>query len=115
MEAEVALHTFGWAPRSAMEANHEPRVSAVKFGDGYEQRSPDGVNHRLAKYRVEFRGTKDRITAIHNFLFDHGAVRAFLWTPPDAWLQGRYVCRKWSRKSYNTYAEISAEFDEVVV
>ncbi|MGL4416301.1 MAG: phage tail protein, partial [Plesiomonas shigelloides] len=49
MEAEVALHTFGWAPRSAMEANHEPRVSAVKFGDGYEQRSPDGINHRLAK------------------------------------------------------------------
>ncbi|MDA1380593.1 phage tail protein [Plesiomonas shigelloides] len=69
----MALHTFGWAPRSAMEATHEPRVNAVKFGDGYEQRGLMASITQLAKYRVEFRGTKDRAKAIHEFLSDRWA------------------------------------------
>ncbi|MDI6029558.1 hypothetical protein QBK99_25795 [Corticibacterium sp. UT-5YL-CI-8] len=58
--------------------NFEPRIKKAEFGDGYSQRSPDGLNSNLAtleasfevlvgteaKFLLDFRGT-GRLQAVH--------------------------------------------------
>lgn len=41
------METFKWKVKPDMKKEFEPRVKSVKFGDGYEQRRPDGINNNL--------------------------------------------------------------------
>ena len=38
---------FIWTPSYNESAEISPRVLAVRFGDGYTQRTPDGINNNL--------------------------------------------------------------------
>lgn len=38
---------FYWLPEDGMKTENKPSIKTVRFGDGYEQRSPNGLNHSL--------------------------------------------------------------------
>ncbi|WP_244598897.1 phage tail protein [Escherichia coli] len=38
---------FYWLPEDGMKTENKPSIKTVRFGDGYEQRSPNGLNHAL--------------------------------------------------------------------
>ncbi|WP_289709328.1 phage tail protein [Escherichia coli] len=42
---------FHWLPEDGMKTENKPSIKTVRFGDGYEQRSPNGLNHSLRVFR----------------------------------------------------------------
>lgn len=108
------MERFTWYPRPGMGIKTKPLVKVVKFGDGYEQRTPSGLNVQLSTYNVTFRVTKDEGGTLRGFLSRHGGYKAFLWQPPDSKVEIKVVCREWDIKIQEVYMEISCRFEEVV-
>ncbi len=49
----------------------------VRFGDGYSQRAPAGLNADLKTYSVTLSVSREEATALESFLAEHGAGRPF--------------------------------------
>ena len=113
---EIIPHFF-WVPSYAPSINSEPTVNIVKFGDGYEQRSPENINSNLLKVSLSFDKRDEAETkAISHFLHQRGAQEAFAFTPPSPYgSMKKFVCRSWdvTMNFQNNYS-ISATFEEVV-
>lgn len=108
------MATFTWIPDWGAQEQHRPRVRRVQFGDGYQQRSADGINTKPRSWTLTFGGRTDaERTAILDFLNARGALEAFDWTPPSG-AAGKWVCEQWSRTA-TTYGAttIQATFSEV--
>lgn len=59
------------------------RIRRAGFGDGYEQRSADGINAKALAYQLVFRQVRDvKARRVLDFLKAVGGVEAFIWTPP---------------------------------
>ena len=70
-------------PDKGMTRSSKPRVRIAKFGDGYEQRIVDGINHLEESYSVNFSNrTRVIIDDIMAF-FDSRKGDSFDFTIPD--------------------------------
>lgn len=84
------METFTWpVDLSGASRRQQQPVRTVKFGDGYEQRQPDGIAPPLKVRTASRTGRKAEIDAIEAFLLRH-AVKPFIWTPCDD-VRGHYV------------------------
>jgi len=83
------------------------RMLSAGFGEGFEQRSQDGINTVKETWRVSWRDipTATAVT-IKTFLNLRGTVEAFLWTPP-AGTQLKVVMRKGYKETYNKTENVS--------
>lgn len=108
------MRTFTWLPEESLKVTVKPKVKVVMLGDGYEQRTPDGINNQLRSYSLQFSGTGQDIRAIDNFLTEHGAVTAFVWTPQDSGVMGVFKCEEWDLTINGYWNALSAKFQEVV-
>lgn len=108
------METFHWRPQNSSTASISPKVKAIKFGDGYEQRIKDGINNDLRSYSVTFVGLTENIDLIDDFLIRHNAVKAFLWREPNRNRLITVVCRSWNSTPNGAVKTISATFEEVV-
>ena len=74
---------FFWRPSYGYNQKTEPRVRVVRFGDGYEQRVPDGIQNQLLTLELAFteRGGSES-TAILHFLNARGGSESFVFYPP---------------------------------
>lgn len=110
------MPTFTYAPSYGAAATRKPRVKAIRFGDGYEQRQTDGINRRPEIWDLQFinRSTTDA-AAIDAFLATQGGADYFLWTPPvSGAVEGKYICREWSRNvGAGNVESITARFEQV--
>ncbi|EFR7065181.1 phage tail assembly protein T [Escherichia coli] len=97
-----------------MDVASAPSVRKVRFGDGYSQRAPAGLNADLKTYSVTFSVPRWEAMALESFLAEHGGWKAFLWTPPYEWRQIKVTCAKWSSRVSMLRVEFSAEFEQVV-
>ncbi len=77
------MKTFRWKVASGMDVASTPSVREVRFGDGYSQRAPAGLNANLKTYSVTISVPVGEATALESFLAEHGGWKAFLWTPPS--------------------------------
>lgn len=75
------MKKFNWTPEESLKVSIKPKVKVITFGDGYEQRIADGINNQLREYSLNFSGEEAEIRKIDQFLAEHGAIKAFLWTP----------------------------------
>ena len=109
------MSTFTWTPDIGASMKRTPRIRSVKFGDGYEQRGPDGIHADLQSWDVTFQDrTTEEIDAIETWFADRYGVIPFPWTPPFSATARRFVCRSWSRVPHVFDCEsISATFEEV--
>ncbi|EGT68144.1 hypothetical protein C22711_2174 [Escherichia coli O104:H4 str. C227-11] len=80
------MKTFRWKVKPGMDVTSAPSVREVRFGDGYSQRAPAGLNADLKTYSVTLSVSREEAMALESFLAEHGGWKAFLWTPP-LWLQ----------------------------
>lgn len=90
------------------------RTKKMSFGDGYEQRSGDGLNSVKEIWSLNWSGrTKAEIEAICNFLAAELGVTYFLWTSPRG-TQIKVKCESW-KPSYNHDFDCSltATFEQV--
>lgn len=95
-------------------AQRKPKVKRVQFGDGYEQRSKDGINADLKTYSLKFVKRDIEINDIERFLEEKGGVESFLYSHKRGALR-LCICEEWSRVDIDFQtSEISATFREVV-
>lgn len=110
---------FNWKPSYPVQNKIKPKVRAVKFGDGYEQRSPDGIMNNLLMLEYTFSARSDKETkAILHFLEERGGEEAFLMSLPhpyDTSLSKKFVVKEWSHNwsDYNNNT-ITATFEETM-
>lgn len=108
------MTTLTYLPTYGAAGDLEPRVFKSQFGEGYQQRTADGLHPLARKWNVEFadRNLTDA-NAIDAFFAAANGVLSFTWTPPSG-VVGQWLCPKWNRVAagYNNWT-ISAAFEEV--
>lgn len=84
------MDTFNWnIDLSGTNRKTNQALRVVKFGDGYEQRAPEGIAPALQVWSVTKTAKKPEADAVEAFLLAH-TVAPFLWAPCDG-EQGKYV------------------------
>lgn len=74
---------FTHLPTYSTGGEFDHRALRNQFGDGYEQRAPDGANATRQTWSLSFKNvTKTKADQIVAFLASVGSVTAFIWTPP---------------------------------
>jgi len=109
----MATQTFTWAPTVAGSSGDATLlVNKAQFGDGYAQRSPDGLNNRSSSYSLTFVGDAAKISAIMAFLDARAGGEAFYWTPLLR-AQSLFTCEKYTEptKDGDVYT-MTAQFDQ---
>jgi len=107
---------FFWLPSYGLTVRQEPKVKVIKFGDGYEQRVPDGVNYSLLTldYSFDNRNLKETSAILH-FLLQRNGSESFMYTPLSPYdTQKLFVCRTWDHtQNFIDNFSIKARFEEV--
>tara|TARA_R110000851_G_scaffold18893_1_gene58849 strand:- start:69 stop:671 length:603 start_codon:yes stop_codon:yes gene_type:complete len=71
---------FLWTPSYNVSTKHNPRVNVVKYGNGYQQRNPDGLFSSLIKMDLTFdKRSEKEAAAILHFLKVRKAVKSFVF------------------------------------
>ena len=110
------MAVFDWVESPGTQLAEVPRVLRTPFGDGYEERGPDGLNPIAQEWDVAFTDVAvaggDAIVA---FFRAHAAVTAFSWWPKWATGPIKVVCTQWSRTLTGVWDEsdIRAHFKQV--
>ncbi|MCW2255088.1 phage-related protein [Providencia alcalifaciens] len=108
------MEIFNWPIKPGLKTDFSPRIKSVKFGDGYEQRKPDGLNSQLEKFNVNLSLAPEKANRALDFLKRHGGVKSFLFQPIKSQPAIMVVCKKWSSDGGGIRKAISAEFEQVV-
>ena len=75
------MDIFDYAPSWNSKIQRKPKVLVADFGDGYTQRTANGINHNKEEWNLSFTKRKDtEADAIEAFLETQGGSTAFLWT-----------------------------------
>ena len=114
---------FLWTPSYNVSTKHNPRVNVVKFGNGYEQRNPDGLFSSLIQMDLTFdKRSEKEAAAILHFLKARKGVKSFvfqnlpdLYADPisDEGFQKRFVCATFNSTFvfFNNYT-VTAAFSQ---
>lgn len=109
------MATFpSYKPVYSATKRSEPRVKAVSFGDGYEQRVRFGLNTNPKVWPLTFVVNNSGAKEIEDFL-DARALDGdtFSWTPPDSSTAYRWVCKSWDKEMFDfDVNRINATFEQ---
>lgn len=105
---------FTWTPSYSAQATIKPNIRKAQFGDGYEQRSANGINTIKEEWSLAFTRPDAEIKEIDTFLRARGGVESFDWETPNGEIK-RFVCsEEWSIKHVNLgVKELTAKFSQV--
>ena len=100
--------TYGVQKRSA------PRVRAIQFGSGYQQRAQFGIQQNPKVYNLTFEVSETDADTIEAFLDARAAVESFSFTPPGEAGSSKFICREWSKSiPYLNRATVTATIEQV--
>jgi phage-related protein len=109
----LAEATFIWMPDYSVQVSKKPNVRETKFGDGYVQAAPAGLNHNPQSWDLSFSNLTDiESMQIMLFLDSMGGHKSFVWRNPDG-RKLRFRCTDYAK----TYTEednnsVRAKFDQ---
>ena len=108
------MATFTWTPDYGATESFEARVYEAKYGDGYTQRTPNGLNNLDVTLDLSFTlRTLVEVDAIADFLAAQKGATPFEWTPPGGTTYN-YVCKTWKKvRQTNGDSSITATFERV--
>lgn len=109
------MATFTWTPDFGATESFEANVNEAKYGDGYVQRTPIGLNNVDVTREVSFTlRTKAEVDAISTFLESQMGANPFDWTPPGEATR-YYVCKTWKKvRQTDGDCSLTATFERVV-
>lgn len=85
-----------WFPQQASRSV-KPAVWQAKFGDGYEQNTPQGINYQPETWTLTFSFiTQADAQEFEQMLAGYGGYQAFTWRSPRGPNPLRVLCRSWS-------------------
>jgi phage-related protein len=108
------MTTFTYRPSYQASRTNAPKVWTAAYGDGYTQRTANGINNDPTTWNLTFDSLDSATaTAIVNFLAATGGAASFTWTNPDG-QTGLYICPKYDR-SYDDddKNQVKATFQQV--
>ena len=111
----MAAQIFSFSIAYSSQMDMKPRVLSAKFGDGYEQRTLDGINNELEIWQVTAYSLDEvaGASALEAFLRTQAGVTAFQWTTKFG-RTALFVCKEWTRaRTGPTTSTITAKFEEV--
>lgn len=109
------MQTFDFRVEQNYTVQHEPDVTTLVFGGGYEQTAPKGLNHNRRKYQgVTVRADKAESERLRQFLNTHGGYKKFQWLDTTSGQMVTVRCRSWSYTKIGSIIEFSLNFDEVI-
>lgn len=109
----MPVPNFYWVPDSEPNEAIKQRVRRAQFGDGYSQRSRDGINSRTSSWSLSFTNrSQAEADAIIAFLDARGGVEAFTFDLPGENSGRLYVCEDYARTPGGTLFGVSATFKE---
>lgn len=91
------MATFTWTPKYGARKKSPVRVLKTDFGDGYRQRTADGLNTIKEKWDLEFVQSDTNIDTIEAFLIARGGWESFDWTPLGELVSKKWTCSEWNR------------------
>ena len=102
--------TFNWRVHATASGGGDFMLTESRFGDGYRQSAPFGLNNEEQKWSVTVSGSiVDEVLA---FIRAHKGA-SFFWTPPKG-DQGYYICKRYSPSDQGSgYFTLSLEFEQV--
>jgi phage-related protein len=102
------------SPGSAVTV--KPRIRAAQFGDGYVQRTPDGINSMLASFSLEITNmTRAEALTVCNFFAQQGGYIPFWFKAPGDSANKKWICTEWTRADQGARAaDVRATLVEVV-
>lgn len=103
---------FTWLPEFESSLDQEPKVNVTKFGDGYEQRSAQGINNNPQKWNLQFTASNQSAQEALAFVQARNAVEAFTWINPME-QTGVYVCRSWKMQRKQGVNVLQLTFEQV--
>ena len=107
------MSTFTWLAEYGASQDITPKVNTAKFGDGYEQRTRNGINTKPREWSLTFNKVSSEIDKIETFLSNRGGVESFDWTPPRG-SSGKWLCSSWQRSIPSpAYDSLTCKFSEV--
>ena len=111
----MAIHTLPAIPISeGGRLSEDPQVDKVRFGDGYELRSKQGLNHIRLKRSVPWRSiSAAQRNTLRNFFRARAGTEPFNWTLPEETTPRQWVCAKWSStRQPGDLWHVDADFEE---
>ena len=108
-----SLPLFWWTPQKSDNQN-KPKIFSAKFGDGYQQDIPQGLNPNPATYSLTFAVTKSAMSDILGFL-DSVIAKPFAWVPDGATSCKAFKCNdyKGSSDAISGQHTVMATFNQV--
>ena len=102
-------------PTKGVKRNPTPRILKAQFGDGYLQRTVDGINSIEENWSLSFiNRNSTEADILVGFLEDRKGVEAFDWPPPSSSSSIRVYCPKWDISLVaNNTKSISCTFTKV--
>lgn len=88
---------FTWVPKYGARKKVPVRVLKTDFGDGYRQRTADGLNTIKETWDLEFVQSDTNIDTIEAFLVSKGGYIAFTWLPLGELVEKKFTCSDWTR------------------
>lgn len=108
------------SPDKGLTRTSSPKVLVAKFGDGYEQRLPNGINSIDETFNATFNNrTKEEIDDITGYLASLKGATSFTYTIPDTNGSGnetsiKVVCENYSQVyNYGDFYSAMATFRRV--
>lgn len=80
----MTTETFSWIPSADPQGSIKFAVRSAKFGDGYEQSVPDGLNTKSSEWPLSFWVRGAEAAQIMDFFDRHAGAKPFYWMPPLA-------------------------------
>ncbi|SDV51675.1 phage tail protein [Chitinasiproducens palmae] len=107
----MTIETFGWDVDAGQSGEVTFGVDKVQYGDGFAQRTGQGLNACVAAWPVSLTDFAVTVSPIVDFLNRHKGARAFMWTPPygDAAL---FTCGKYRVSRRGPLLTIEATFEQ---
>jgi|TARA_R110000765_G_scaffold389119_1_gene481525 phage-related protein len=104
------LPYFLWTPSYNTSANHAPRITTVNFGNGYAQRTPDGIFTDFINLNIVFEQRNQKeATAILHFLKSRKGSQSFVlknlpppYSQDESESKKRFVCTSFN-SNYTFY------------
>jgi phage-related protein len=104
-----------WKPTWPVTTDREPRMNTAKFGDGYEQRTLDGINSMNSTWKLKWTMRPISVLAAMDAYLTNAQAGAFPFLIPGTTTVVNVFCDKWSttlsyQGSTNDYGDLDAEF-----
>lgn len=104
--------TFTWKADVSTSGGGEFAMQTAKFGDGYQQEVPDGMNNESQKWTVVVSGYAAQVQPALDFIRARKG-QLFFWKAPRTSTAGYYKCKRYSlNDSGGSWWVLSMEFEQ---